>query len=299
MTRDEILRKVPNIPGIYIIKNNINGKCYIGQSFKLKKRLLAHINNYSANRYPDILLYRAFDKYGIDNFSFGLLYVVDFQYNGKEWLKTHLDELEKNYIQEYNSYINGYNQTLGGDVGVLGFKHTEETKKLLSTTTKKLIEEKQKNPENWIKCKDWKTGCTYVAISITDLGEILKVKRTTISKCLHKKQKSLYNRYTFAKYYEDFPTLEKVAVLETELKNIFMANPIIKYKELPKDLVLSKSSFAKYKKKLGFVNTQRSDTKVYKDDFVSYFSNHSKSECVKHFNISEKLFYKYKNKYCI
>lgn len=35
-------RELENIPGIYLIRNLINNKCYIGQSIRLKKRLQDH-----------------------------------------------------------------------------------------------------------------------------------------------------------------------------------------------------------------------------------------------------------------
>lgn len=45
--------------GIYKITNNINNKCYIGQSRNIEKRWRDH--KYSNLDYP---LYRAFRKYG-------------------------------------------------------------------------------------------------------------------------------------------------------------------------------------------------------------------------------------------
>lgn len=50
------------------------------------------------------LLYRAFDKYGIDNFSFEIIEIVE-NYN----------EREKYWIQYYNSFQDGYNMTEGGE----------------------------------------------------------------------------------------------------------------------------------------------------------------------------------------
>jgi group I intron endonuclease len=45
-------------------------------------------------------------KYGLDNFDFEIL---------EECLISQLDEKEKFYIKEYNSFFEGYNLTLGGD----------------------------------------------------------------------------------------------------------------------------------------------------------------------------------------
>lgn len=35
----------PKLAGIYIIKNNLNGKCYIGQSIKIRSRIKDHMRN--------------------------------------------------------------------------------------------------------------------------------------------------------------------------------------------------------------------------------------------------------------
>lgn len=96
--------------GIYKIENVINNHCYIGQSINIQKRLNRHkttaFNSNSKDyEYP---LYRAFRKYGLENFSFEVL---------EECLPEELNEKEKYYIQEYNSFFDGYNQTLGGDCG--------------------------------------------------------------------------------------------------------------------------------------------------------------------------------------
>lgn len=96
--------------GIYKIENKINHKVYIGQSKNLTQRLSRHkvepFNTKShAYEYP---LYRAIRKYGIENFSFDIL---------EECELSELNALERKYIEQFNSYFGGYNQTFGGDVG--------------------------------------------------------------------------------------------------------------------------------------------------------------------------------------
>lgn len=93
--------------GIYKIENLINGKVYIGQAININKRWNVHKLIYndiysSSYKYP---LYRAMRKYGIENFSFEVL---------EECKKEELNEKEKFYINKFNSYFKGYNQTLGG-----------------------------------------------------------------------------------------------------------------------------------------------------------------------------------------
>ena len=88
--------------GIYKIENLINGHCYIGQSINIELRWQKHKNAINISDYP---LYLAIRKYGLENFSFEILQECD---------TSELDELEIYWIKYYNSYYDGYNQTLGG-----------------------------------------------------------------------------------------------------------------------------------------------------------------------------------------
>lgn len=97
--------------GIYKIENLINGKKYIGQSTNIEKRWNkektgAFNKNDSAYDYP---LSRAFRKYGIENFSFEVI---------EECPRDSLNEKEQYWVVYYDSFFNGYNQTLGGDSAV-------------------------------------------------------------------------------------------------------------------------------------------------------------------------------------
>lgn len=84
--------------GIYKITNTINNKCYIGQSVDVKRRWRQH--KVSCEDYP---LYRAFKKYGIENFNFEIIL---------ECSKEELTKQEQYYIQHYRSLEKqyGYNQ---------------------------------------------------------------------------------------------------------------------------------------------------------------------------------------------
>lgn len=96
--------------GIYKITNKINGKAYIGQSINIEKRWKNHKIDYlnkNSHSY-DYPLYRAFRKYGINNFTFEII---------EECKEKKLNEKEIFWIEHYNTFFNGYNQTLGGDHG--------------------------------------------------------------------------------------------------------------------------------------------------------------------------------------
>jgi len=91
---------------IYKITNNINGKIYIGKTIhSIKHRFKEHRGD--SKRY-DLPLYRAFKKYGIENFSISVI---------EECSNDLLSEREKYWIEKEHSFDNGYNATRGGDGG--------------------------------------------------------------------------------------------------------------------------------------------------------------------------------------
>ena len=91
---------------IYKIENKLNGKVYIGQTTKtVEKRFNQHKNNSNKDYFSQIVLYKAFNKYGIENFE-----CIELEKVNNELL----DEREKYWIEYYNSYFDGYNSTLGG-----------------------------------------------------------------------------------------------------------------------------------------------------------------------------------------
>ena len=92
---------------IYKITNKLNDKCYIGKTelSNPEKRFKQHVSDSKKERCKDRPLYRAFNKYGVDNFDFQILEETE-----------NASELEIYYIKKYNSYgRNGYNATKGGD----------------------------------------------------------------------------------------------------------------------------------------------------------------------------------------
>ena len=79
-------------------------------------------------------------KYGPQSFKYEILETVSFE-TEKE-LSLALNKLEIFYIDKYNSYRKGYNNTIGGG-GANGYRHTDEYKKWQSEKSKELA----KNPE--------------------------------------------------------------------------------------------------------------------------------------------------------
>ena len=109
---------------IYLLKNTVNGKIYVGQTWlELNKRFGKNGCNYSNSIY----LFNAIKHYGADKFEYKLLAECDDQ--------DEANKLESEYIEKYNSRdLNvGYNLKEGGSNG----KHSEETKLKISQNAAK------------------------------------------------------------------------------------------------------------------------------------------------------------------
>ena len=127
---------------IYLIKNKVNGKCYIGQTQEKNgfdsrysysgegiERVYNHHrylkeHNKSYNKH----LLGSIEKYGFEAFEINKC--LDYAFSLEE-----LNVKEKVYIQLYDSFENGYNETLGGE-GKEGCCHSEETKTKISEANK-------------------------------------------------------------------------------------------------------------------------------------------------------------------
>lgn len=137
----KIIKENCNCPGIYIIKNSINGKIYVGKSKNCYKRLHQHlsdikIENRNYNENPHLL--NAFKKYGFDNFEYYL--VEKFDENCLN-LENILAEKELYWIKELDALNRekGYN-----------LRYDSEGKCFCSEETKIKIGKRAK--------KDWENG---------------------------------------------------------------------------------------------------------------------------------------------
>lgn len=108
---------------IYKVVNQHNNKVYVGQTNKtLEKRKRHH--SYSANtKNSPFAFHRAIRKYGLDGFYWEVIDTCND--------KATADILEQQYIQQFNSINCGYNMTKGGG-GIVGFRHSDLTKKKMS-----------------------------------------------------------------------------------------------------------------------------------------------------------------------
>lgn len=124
---------------IYLIRNNINGKLYIGQTIRsFDSRYKGGVYNATKNKH----LKSSIEKYGIENFTVNKEFDIAYS-------KEELDALEDMYIKMYSAYISdyGYNKKFGGSNGRLnkealnkisGVNHYNYGKKLSEETRRKI-----------------------------------------------------------------------------------------------------------------------------------------------------------------
>lgn len=70
--------------GVYLISNNVNGKCYVGSSIHLTQRRKEHFSRLMHNRHENIHLQNAYNKYGREAFEFEILETLSIDDNIKE-----------------------------------------------------------------------------------------------------------------------------------------------------------------------------------------------------------------------
>ena len=124
----------------------MNNKYYIGQSIDIKRRWTderCQLN--STEKAWNTHLQSAWKLYGKENFEFKIIEICD---------ADNLDSQEQFWIEFYDSYKNGYNQSLGGG-GTRGWKHTDEMRKKFSeiqrqqTTEYKRKQISETSKERW------------------------------------------------------------------------------------------------------------------------------------------------------
>ena len=96
---------------IYCITNLINDKKYVGKTtYSITKRFQEHCTDSKKERCEKRPLYDAMNKYGIENFIVEQLIECD---------ELELNSYECLFIEQLNTYHNGYNATKGGDGSIL------------------------------------------------------------------------------------------------------------------------------------------------------------------------------------
>jgi group I intron endonuclease len=157
-----------SIYSIYKIKNTINSKVYIGFDSNWPNRQKSH--KYLSDK-RNQKIYSAIRKYGWDNFEWEVIYQSK---DGNHCLKV----MECYFINQFVSYRNGYNSTLGGE-GSLGRFTSDATKNKISEALKN----KQKTKEHISKMSETRKGKKPSEESLKKRSESMKrtlqIKRST------------------------------------------------------------------------------------------------------------------------
>ncbi len=110
--------------GIYMIKNTVTGKVYIGGTVNFDKRFGEHLAMLRGGYHHSLKLQRSYNKHGESAFTFSVLECVAD--------KNDLDEIEQKWIDKYAAHVSGYNmlQFAGralGNKGIKGQKRSIES----------------------------------------------------------------------------------------------------------------------------------------------------------------------------
>lgn len=111
--------------GIYIITNIVTHKVYVGSAVNIKLRWNKHKHLLKENRHHSKHLQNSYNKYGTDNFIYGIL-----EYCDDKLLLIGREQLWLNYFECYNHKY-GYNVSPTA-YSILGLKRSDETKRKLS-----------------------------------------------------------------------------------------------------------------------------------------------------------------------
>lgn len=116
--------------GVYLIKNTINNKLYVGSAKNVKNRFNAHKYSLKKNSHDNPLLQNAWNKYGEEHFIFEMIEECDLSI---------ILLMEQHYLDLYKSYDRnkGYNilRIAGSSYG---YKFSEESRKKMSLAKKGL-----------------------------------------------------------------------------------------------------------------------------------------------------------------
>lgn len=201
--------------GLIYMYTSPSGKQYIGQTINESSRKSHHKNE---NVNTETYFGRAIKKYGFENLEYKIL--IKFKPTpDRIKLKRVLDKLEQRYIKLYQTNIIGYNLNKGGGGdGNLGYAHTEEMKKHLSTIvkteeqlnnlllgrgekseeTKQKISDAQSSKRKQVEKYDLENNLIDTFSSIADAaksigGLVQKTKSNKIGECCSGERKTIYS----------------------------------------------------------------------------------------------------------
>jgi group I intron endonuclease len=162
----EIIKEIKGKAGVYRWINNNNGKCYVGSSVDLSKRLyryfsLAHISVGSKNS----AICKALVKYGYGGFSFEILEYCD----NKETLGLRREQYYLDLLEpEYN--------ILKKAGSPLGFRHSEEAKAKMRGKINRSLEHIRKLKEHLDRLNSKHS----IIVEVSDMEKDIKIEYASI-----------------------------------------------------------------------------------------------------------------------
>lgn len=191
-----------------MIKNKLNNKCYIGQTYKSFYGRYSNSKKWwkTRDREKNRYINNALRKYGHENFE---ITILEYNVPGKEWLNN----LENYYIKKYNSLApNGYNLQ---DGGLTGMSTSEETKE-----KQRRANLKRYNYEYEIRDKD---GNIYNFKNLEEFAKKMNVIPQNLRKVIWGKTRSC------SKY--------KFHLLSTDLRKPQLNSKVYKVKDINGDII--------------------------------------------------------------
>ncbi len=94
--------QIPELPGVYQILNEENGRVYIGRADNLKRRIRTHILDLKSDAHHNEYLQRDFNYFGIEIFSYSIL-------NELDSIGPELRRKERKWVQKLGKNENLYN----------------------------------------------------------------------------------------------------------------------------------------------------------------------------------------------
>ena len=114
--------------GVYALVNTVTGRCYVGQSRRLKKRIADHLNLLRGGRHPNPYLQNSFRKHGEAAFRVDVIAVCESPLD--------LNDVESPLLDGRATYdgMPVYNIAKEPSAVMTSRKHSDTTKKKISAT---------------------------------------------------------------------------------------------------------------------------------------------------------------------
>lgn len=297
-------KQIPNNTiGIYLFKNVINNKCYIGQSLNIRKRFNKHIDRMRKNwNYP---LYNALNKYGLNNFEFSIIEIIDSNlYSDRNKIKEKLNELEIFYIEKYDSFNNGYNLTIGGD-SISGYKFSEDKREKASEISFKIQNDGRNKVFVYnVQTKEYSEFLTLKAF-LTNIGS--KSRHATTTSII------IQNKWIVARSKEELENkiqtysnqitrdngkfIAKIDFSEELISDLKM----MEWQEFCNKYSVTKCTYYNYLRQFKIKTKTASGKdprkKVTEEQFVNAYKSMSRDELCSKLGISQRRYYELRKKY--